>query len=298
MTLARSVLDEIAPAIARETGDRVRDYAVAAVGGGDINAAYRLNATGRAYFVKTNRAGRLPMFEAEAQALADIAATRTVRVPAPVCCGVAGGSAYLVLEWLDMHPLHRDAAARLGRELAALHSHTRTDFGWRIDNTIGATPQPNSALDDWPAFWKKHRFGFQLELAARNGYCGRLEALGNELLARCDHYFAGHHPSPSLLHGDLWSGNAACLASGEPVIFDPATYYGDREADLAMTELFGGFPREFMAAYTAEWPLADGYGLRGEMYNLYHLLNHLNLFGRGYLARCEAVIERLLAARR
>jgi fructosamine-3-kinase len=186
---------------------------------------------------------------------------------------------------------------RLGRNLARMHRVTGSRFGWHRDNTIGATPQVNTASEDWIAFWREQRLGFQLNLAAAKGHGGRLIANGMRLMERLPAFFPGGRPQPSLLHGDLWSGNAARTAEGEPVIFDPAVYYGDREADLAMTELFGGFPRPFYEAYAAEYPLDPGYAARKPLYNLYHVLNHLNLFGGGYGAQALRLMEQLLASR-
>jgi fructosamine-3-kinase len=157
-----------------------------------------------------------------------------------------------------------------------------------------STPQLNAPGGDWVAFWRGRRLGYQLNLAAAKGH-GRLAAGGARLMEKLPAFFVGHTPAPSLLHGDLWSGNAAMTAGGEPVVFDPAVYYGDREADLAMTELFGGFPPPFYEAYRAEFPLDPGYGTRKHLYNLYHVLNHLNLFGGGYGAQAAGMIERLLA---
>jgi fructosamine-3-kinase len=176
--------------------------------------------------------------------------------------------------------MHRVAAAR---------------FGWHRDNTIGATPQRNDWTADWLEFFVRHRLGFQLDLAERSGHGGRWIEQGRELCEHAGAFFSGCAPQPSLLHGDLWGGNWAADASGAPVIFDPATYYGDREADLAMTHLFGGFGREFYAAYEAAWPLDHGANARRNLYNLYHVLNHLNLFGGGYRVQVERMIERLLA---
>ncbi len=267
------------------------------LGGGCINQAWRIGDGERDFFVKTNSATiARTMFEAEAAGLAELAATRTVRVPLPAGHGVAAGLAFLVLEYL---PLGGGGGARalemLGRRLAALHRIPQPFFGWRRDNTIGSTPQPNDRGDDWIAFWRERRLGFQLELAARNGHGGELRRRGGQLLTRFDGLFAGYRPTPALLHGDLWSGNAGCTMEGEPVIFDPACYYGDREADLAMTELFGGFSERFYGAYREALPLDVGYPQRRTLYNLYHVLNHLNLFGGGYRAQAEHMIDRLLA---
>lgn len=266
-----------------------------ASGGGCINEAWRLRGGERDYFVKLNRAELADMFAAEALGLEELAACGAVRVPAVVCHGVAGRQAYLVLEWLDLG--HGGAAAErlLGEQLAAQHRRRQPYFGWQRDNTIGSTPQPNPQGNDWLAFWSEQRLGFQLRLAAQQGYGGRLQQLGERLQANLAAFFGGYRPQPSLLHGDLWGGNAAVDASGRPVIFDPACYYGDREADLAMTELFGGFGAAFQAAYREAWPLDAGYGVRKHLYNLYHILNHLNLFGGGYGRQAEGLAERLLA---
>ena len=265
------------------------------VGGVCIHQAWRVGDRDRAYFVKINDAARLPLLEAEAAGLAELAATATVRVPAPLGYGVAAGRAYLVLEYLPLGGSNAGAMERLGRQLAALHARPQAGFGWRRDNFIGATPQPNLPGADWIAFWRAHRLGFQLGLAARNGYGGVWLRRGEALCARLENLFAGYRPFPSLLHGDLWGGNAGCTRDGEPVVFDPAVYYGDREADLAMTELFGGFSDRFYAAYREAFPLAAGYPQRRTLYNLYHVLNHLNLFGGGYRAQAERMIEQLLA---
>ncbi|MGE0372968.1 MAG: fructosamine kinase family protein [Gammaproteobacteria bacterium] len=284
----------VAQAVSAATGATFEPRAHSGVGGGCINAAWRLDGDGRSYFVKLNEPGREEMFAAEFAGLEELRAANAVRVPAPVCHGATARAAFLVLEYLD---LGRGAAAgyeELGRRLAAQHRVTRPEFGWRRDNTIGSTPQPNRPAADWVRFWRERRLGHQLELAAANGHRGRLQQRGERLLAALPAVLAGHAPQAALLHGDLWSGNAAFTRGGEPVIFDPAVYYGDREADIAMTELFGGFPAAFYHAYREAWPLDAGYGLRKTLYNLYHVLNHLNLFGGGYRAQAEDMIDMLL----
>lgn len=264
-------------------------------GGGCINECHVIRGGGRAYFVKLNTPERAEMFAAEAAGLDEISRTRTVRVPEPVCHGASPAACWLVLEHLELRPGDDRSMGELGRNLARMHRVGGTRYGWHRDNTIGATPQVNTGSNDWIAFWRERRLGFQLELAASKGYGGRLVASGERLMEKLPAFFAGYRPEASLLHGDLWSGNAAMTARGEPVIFDPAVYYGDREADLAMTELFGGFPRSFHDAYRAEFPLDPGYRTRKHLYNLYHVLNHLNLFGGGYAGRAERMIEQLLA---
>lgn len=265
------------------------------VGGGCINECYVVHGAGRAFFVKVNAPDRLPMFEAEAAGLAAIAGSKTVRVPQPVCHGAGGGASWLVLEYLELARATPGVMEELGGRLAAMHRVTAATFGWHRDNTIGATPQMNTPGADWIAFWRDSRLGYQLRLAAEHGYRGQLLARGERLLERLPSFFSGHAPRPSLLHGDLWSGNAAVTRDGTPVIFDPAVYYGDREADIAMTELFGGFSASFYRAYDEAFPREPGYATRRTLYNLYHVLNHLNLFGGGYSAQARRMIEELLA---
>ena len=267
------------------------------VGGGSINEAYRLEGTdGSRYFLKLNDAQHLPMFIAEVSGLNAIAATNTIRVPRPIAHGSTGNQSYLVMEHLEL--ASSGNAMLLGEQLAALHRCAGNNFGFAQDNFIGTTPQPNGwqseQKDDWIDFWRKRRLGFQLRVAAQNGYSGRLQHLGEKLLDALPTFFVGYSPQPSLLHGDLWSGNHAFLADGTPTIFDPAIYYGDRECDLAMTELFGGYSADFYAAYNSAYPLDAGYAMRRDLYNLYHILNHANLFGGGYARQAEQIMHQLL----
>lgn len=266
-----------------------------ATGGGDISRSYVVRGGGRAYFVKLNRADRAEMFAAEAAGLREISATGTVRAPEPLCHGASPAASWIVLEHLELRSASSAAMSALGASLALLHRVTAARHGWHRDNALGTTRQINTPAEDWIAFWRVHRLGFQLRLAASNGHGGRLIGDGERLLEKLPAFFAGHAPLPSLLHGDLWSGNAAMTAAGEPVVYDPAVYYGDCETDLAMTELFGGFPQSFYNAYRAKHPLDEGYETRKSLYNLYHVLNHLNLFGGGYRAQAERMIGQLLA---
>jgi protein-ribulosamine 3-kinase len=286
--------DDIARGIADATRSPFVIEAAVPIGGGDINKAYHIEGRSCAYFVKVNGPERLAMFEAEAAGLAEIARSNTVRVPRSVCCGASAKASWLVLEHIEFRPASGERMRTLGRQLARMHRVTGARFGWDRDNTIGATPQVNSSNPDWIAFWRENRLAFQLELAARNGHRGRLQQRGRKLMENLPAYFEGHSPRPSLLHGDLWGGNAGFDAEGAPVIYDPAVYYGDRETDLAMTELFGGFTPDFYSGYQEAFPLEPGYAQRRDLYNLYHVLNHLNLFGGGYGAQAERMIERLL----
>ena len=264
-------------------------------GGGSINESLSLaGQDGRRWFLKLNDASLEDMFAAEAAGLEELAGVNAVRVPIPLAHGTADDQAYLLLEYLDLGAATGAAADELGRRLAAQHRVCQDRFGWHCDNTIGRTPQPNSWCDDWVEFWGEYRLGFQLELARRNGHDHGLFERGMALQARLPQLLGGHSPSASLLHGDLWGGNWGALRDGEPVIFDPAVYFGDRETDLAMTQLFRGYPAEFYSAYEAAWPLAPGYEQRFLLYNLYHVLNHLNLFGQAYAAQASGLMDRLL----
>jgi protein-ribulosamine 3-kinase len=265
------------------------------VHGGCINESYRWESREGALFVKIAPAERLPTFEAEVEGLQELARAKAVRVPRVLAIGTAQGSAFLALEWIDLAGPAATASARLGEQLAAQHRTVAEHFGWHRDNTIGSTPQVNTRSDNWLEFFRDHRLAYQLDLAALNGYRGRLQDQGAALLERLEEFFPDPQPAPSLLHGDLWGGNFGVDANGTPVIFDPAVYYGDREADLAMTRLFGGFPPSFYSAYETAWPLPPEARIRTHLYNLYHVLNHLNLFGSGYLAQSESMIARLLA---
>jgi len=263
------------------------------LGGGCINTALRLFDGKQSWFVKTNDAACLDMFEAEAAGLNAMADTHTLKVPRALCTGTHGPNAFIVMDYIESGSSGTNGQTLAGERLAAMHRNTFARFGWDRDNTIGATHQPNGWRDDWISFWREQRLGFQLELASRNGYLS-LQRHGEKLLDRFP-ILIDHAPTPSLLHGDLWGGNFSFDRDGEPVIFDPAVYYGDREADLAMTELFGGFGTGFYQAYNAAWPLNEGYPVRKTLYNLYHILNHTNLFGGGYASQAQGMIDRLLS---
>lgn len=287
---------DIERAIGAATGLPFSIESRSAAAGGCINESAVVRGSNRAYFVKINRADRAYMFAAEASGLEEIGRTGTVRVPRPVCHGASGQASWIVLEHLELAPARAAGMRALGRNLARLHRFTGQRYGWHRDNSVGSTPQPNTPSQDWTVFWRDRRLGFQLELAASKGYGGRLGMDGGRLMEKLPAFFQSYAPPPSLLHGDLWSGNAAATATDEPVVFDPAVYYGDRETDLAMTELFGGFAPSFYEAYRAEWPLDPGYEMRKPLYNLYHVLNHFNLFGGGYGAQAERMIGQLLAS--
>ena len=235
------------------------------------------------------------MFEAEATGLKTIYQTQTIQVPKPVCHGKTKEFSYLVLEYIPMNGTINQITT--GEQLAAMHYATQPDgkFGWQLDNTIGSTPQINAFNNDWASFWRTQRLSFQLELAHKKGYSNKDYDAGLKLIEKLALLFTDYQPSPSLLHGDLWGGNCASDNTNKPVIFDPALYYGDRETDIAMTSLFGGFNQTFYDAYDAAYPLDSGYKTRKTLYNLYHILNHYNLFGGGYASQAGAMTQQLLA---
>jgi protein-ribulosamine 3-kinase len=274
-----------------------------------VNECYRRESAAGPVFVKTAPARDLEMFTAEAAGLEALRGANAVRIPRVLGLGcgavvhvgtdVRGSSAngderaWLALEWVEAGTPTRKSEALLGEQLARQHRVTQSKFGWCRDNTIGRTPQLNAQCADWVTFYRDLRLRYQLDLAASNGF--DLREQGEVLLDRLPGFFKTHEPAPSLLHGDLWGGNWLTDERGQPVIFDPAVYYGDREADIAMTRLFGGYGRDFYAAYEAAWPLDAGYQTRTDLYNLYHVLNHLNLLGAGYLGQATSMIGRLLA---
>ncbi len=264
------------------------------VGGGDISQAARLNlADGRRALVKW-RGNNLPgLFTAEQRGLELLHSAGALRVPEVLACSEAAPNhpAFIVMDWLDTGPKTAAAAEKLGLGLASLHRFTAATFGLEHDNFIGANPQPNRPADNWVDFFREQRLGYQMELAGQNGRLPQRRAQRLEkLLPRLGDWLPSQPPA-SLLHGDLWGGNWLALASGEAALIDPAVYYGHREADLAFTELFGGFPSPFYAAYQATWPLENGYHERKDLYNLYHLLNHLNLFGESYGSGVDAILQ-------
>jgi protein-ribulosamine 3-kinase len=292
---ARSV--RFRAALAAAIGRKVATDAEATVHGGCINDCYCWSTARGPVFVKRTPLDRRWLLDAERDGLERLRAAGAVRVPVVLGEGTTADEAFLALEWLELRPADGASDARLGAALARQHVEARgAAFGLERDNAIGATPQQNGWYEDWTGFWRDRRLGVQLELAARSGSAGRLQDRGRRLLQRVGDFFSDYRPMPALLHGDLWNGNRARIADGTPVVFDPAVYYGDPEADLAMTRLFGGFGRDFYAAYHAVLPPDPGSAARIDLYNLYHVLNHLNLFGGGYRAQADAMIDRLLAA--
>ncbi len=262
------------------------------VSGGCINQCFKiLGVDSSCFFLKKNSKSFLPFFKAEAHALKEINATSTIQVPNVITYGESDTSSFLVLEFLIEGSSTRKGQYRLGEQLAEMHRSPKEYFGWEIDNCIGATPQPNPFSIDWISFYRDYRLLHQFNLAEKKGciFEGK-----SELLDNLETFFLGYSPYPSLLHGDLWGGNTGYTQTEEPFIFDPATYYGDRETDLAFTYMFGGFDDSFYQGYENTYPLKQGFQTRKILYNLYHELNHFNLFSGGYANSAQSSINQLL----
>ncbi len=281
-------------AIAQATGQPFHPAHGTGVSGGSISETSVLTGKdGRRFFIKRSHGGHRPMFEAEAAGLHELARCRVLRTPGVVAIADGPEGCVLVLEHLELGGRCDERA--LGHGVAALHAITAESFGWKMDNFIGRTVQPNPWSQDWPDFYRHHRLAHQRELAQRRGASRSLLDAVARLEQEIRQFFTHHQPRPSLLHGDLWSGNWGFLAGGVPAVFDPAVYFGDREADIAMMELFGHPGADFFAAYGEGLPLDPGYPVRRELYNLYHILNHFNLFGGGYAAQAERMARGLRA---
>jgi len=305
--MGRPGFDPLAPWLAEHLG--VTLSARRPMDGGCIHRAdcLELEEGGR-LFAKSNRAEALTLFEAEADGLAALAAAAAdgpgLTVPRPLALGLVGGQAVLVLTWLDLAANGQAAESWMafGASLAGLHRRSleaaltpkdRCDgsFGWGRDNAIGAGHQANGWCQDWGRFFTERRLAPQLALLADAG----MALDGAELLLeRVPGWLSGHGAVPTLVHGDLWSGNAGLGGDGQGALFDPAVHRADREVDLAMARLFGGFPECFFVGYERAWPLPAGHQQRQPLYNLYHLLNHANLFGAGYRQQAQQSIHALL----
>ena len=287
-----SSFSSVAEAISKATGSSFVPSGSSDIRGGCINQASRIKGKdGRNFFLKQNGADFHNFFEAEAEALMEIEATSTVAVPEVIVFGLTGKSSFLVLSLMEEGPDSPSSQATLGTQLARLHSIEQPYFGWHRDNCIGATPQPNPRSEDWVSFYANHRLAHQFDLAQNKG---QSFAGGSRLLENLPAFFSDYSPRPALLHGDLWGGNASCDKQGTPFVYDPASYYGDRETDVAFTHMFGGFSNAFYQAYEVVYPLDPGFKIRKILYNLYHELNHFNLFGGGYASSAQSSVHQLL----
>lgn len=264
------------------------------VAGGSIHPAYCAHGSNARYFIKTGAVQDLDMFEAEADGLAALKATDTFRIPE--CAGSASNEtvAILALEFLDLKPLEDTADCRqAGHQLAALHRHHGTQFGWRRPNYLGRTPHDNTGSTHWPEFLKTRRFAPLFQRADVLGFNDLLTP-GRQLLSRLDALLVDTRPSPSLVHGDLWHGNVGVSADGQIAVFDPAVCYGDAAFDLALTRLFGGFHDMFFVGYNEASGEREPSPTIASLYRLYHVLNHLILFGRPYLGESLRLTRNIL----
>ena len=282
-------------------GENTRETSRRSVSGGCISRASLLcTSGGEQIFLKENDNTLEGMFAAEARGLTALheASSRVngPRIPEPLAVGSDGRSQFILMTYIAPGRPGPGYEEAFGRAFAALHRDGfERRFGFFEDNFIGATPQPNAWSDDWTAFFGRYRLGFQCELAIHDRVApGSLIRDVERLIQRLDE-FLPDSPAPALLHGDLWSGNAMTDASGGPVLIDPAAYYGHNEADLAMTELFGGFPDRFYDAYNEVLPIPPEYRhTRRHIYGLYHILNHIHLFGASYVSRASSMLRAIL----
>lgn len=260
--------------------------------GGDINLAYKVSSSNNTYFVKINKKQFHECFLSEAFSLDHLSQNSSLIVPKVITSGQTNDCSYLVLEFIDMHTSGNNQGEfyQLGQSLALLHSaNQQAEFGWPEDNFIGSTKQLNDYQEQWSIFFAQNRINYQLKLLAQKG----IELVDIESFSQlCQQLLAHHHPIPTLVHGDLWQGNIA-FSNHIPCLFDPACYYGDREVDIAMSELFGRFPESFYKGYQASYPLQEGYLQRRHIYNGYHMLNHANLFGGIYIDQAKTFIKEI-----
>jgi protein-ribulosamine 3-kinase len=290
--LPENLLSDIQQTINEITGTPAKLTSVDAISGGDINRAFRVRTQSGSYFLKYNDADRFPhMFETEALGLKLLKKTNAPRVPEVLAHGESGKHSWLLLEYIEPGSYAKSFWDDFGTELAQLHKNSADSFGLDHDNYIGSLPQSNKKHTSWNGFFIEERLEKQLEMARNKGLVDK------SLIRSFDKLFKeipSIFPSgpPSLVHGDLWSGNSMCDANGKPCIIDPAVYFGFREMDIGMSKLFGGFANRFYESYHEAFPLASGWQSRIEICNIYPLLVHLNLFGGGYLGSVKAIVER------
>lgn len=286
---------DIRDAIRQATGSDAEIVTSQPMGGGSIADSQLVTMSDdRQWFVKRHAdvEHHPGLFEAEYRALQLLDEPGVIRVPRPL----AAGPDFLIMAAFRRGRPAADWQERMGRQLARLHQATRREqYGFDCDNYLGTTPQPNAPSMDWTGFWREQRLGWQLSLYGRRADTDDpVLALGERLMARLEDRLAGPAEPAVLLHGDLWSGNAAADETGQPVLYDPASYYGHREAEFGMMRLFGGFTKACEGAYQEVWPLAAGHEERIPVYRLYHELNHLNLFGAMYHSQCVATLRALV----
>ncbi len=292
---------DIKASLESHLGSKIIINSTTPVSGGDISQAYMLDCNAGRFFVKTNHAEHHGMFSSEANALKTIKENINEGCPKVICTDHNSNSSFIILEYLELssRPSNsiENCRTKLAQLVAKLHScvnETDKSFGWCEDNFIGLTPQPNTWLHNWKDFFIEYRIEPQFRLAEKNGFSGKIKSQKTSLFRAIETILADHTPKATLLHGDFWSGNYSFDQQGQPWIFDPASYYGDPETDIAMTELFGGFGLSFYRTYYKILPQKPGYDTRKSVYNLYHMFNHLNLFGSGYLPQVQSYIKRVI----
>lgn len=285
--------------IADHLGEDYNDARLRRSGAGCINETWEVYGKGvSSLFVKIGRKGFRAMYQREFEALKVLQDAVLFHVPDPLLVGeleveLEGGCSILVMEFIPLTPVRRGSETALGEALAEMHGIRSDHFGLAEDNFIGRSLQPNGWSDDWWAFFCNNRLQHQLSLAVSNGMSQEMESRIANIIERVPTVFASHQPRPALLHGDLWSGNVGADKQGRPVIYDPAMYYGDPETDIAMSQMFGALGQAVYEAYYGNISSADGVELRRPLYDLYHWLNHFNLFGSTYQAQVERVVVQL-----
>lgn len=289
----QTILESAILEVIFKTLDISRDISESAVFRPELQRGARSYQIGKhTFFIKIQSADYSEHFRSEALALELIAQTNTIKVPKCYGVGATDKLSFIVLEAFELIPRSTDDWEAMGRQIAALHRTEGLTYGWERNNTIGMNPQSNRPHDNWCDFFIEERLKPQLKMAESKA----IQIFkADKLLQLAKDQLHNHRPPPSLLHGDLWSGNAGFTEAGTPVIYDPATYYGDRETDLAFSEFFGGFPPAFYKAYDATFPISPGYEQRKDLYNLYHSLNHANLYGMSYVLITNRIIEKLIS---
>ena len=260
------------------------------VGGGSINDTYKVNTNEGDFFVKKNSASLYPqMFEKEALGLKILREAKSIDLPEVIDFGESNNDSYLILKFINSGGKSSSFWDDFGRQLANLHKNSDSHFGLNHDNYIGSLHQHNNKHDSWSDFFREERLERQVKLARNNGAIDKVTvAAFDRFYARIDSIFPKE--PPALLHGDLWGGNFMVGEKGDPLIIDPAVYYGHREMDLGMSQLFGGFDRQFYNSYDKNYPLENGWEERLSYCNLYPLMVHVNLFGGGYLQSVKSTI--------
>lgn len=291
MTIPEEVQKEVKTRLKGSNGS-IEIMNFTAASGGCINNGGRLSTSTGDYFLKWNSATRFPgMFKVEADGLKILADAKAIMIPEVIGFGEGENYSWILMEHIDSSARKNNYWQELGHQLASLHRNTADAYGLDHDNYIGSLPQENSYLDNWVEFLISRRYGPMVERALNSGKIGKEEARKFEkLYGKLKNLLV--HEQPSLIHGDLWSGNLMVDSEGSPALIDPAVYYGNREKELAYTTLFGGFDAKFYESYQEEWPLEGGYHDRFQIYNLYPLMVHVNLFGGGYISQVNQILKR------